>query len=95
MRIWYAHINFKEPVMSLVYDINAPKKPANLTVNMDLLNQAKSLNLNISSILEAALSDVVKQKKREQWLEENSDAIKEYNDQVSKSGLFSDEMRTF
>ncbi len=81
--------------MSLVYNINAPKKPTNLTVNTDLLNQAKNLNLNISSILEAALTDVVKQKKKEKWLEENSDAIKIYNDLVSKSGLFSDEMRTF
>ncbi len=81
--------------MSLVYNINAPKKPTNLTVNTDLLNQAKNLNLNISSILEAALSDVVKQKKKEKWLEENSDAIKIYNDQVSKYGLFSDDLRTF
>jgi len=54
--------------MPLIYNINAPKKPTNLTVNTDLLNQAKDLNLNISSILEAALTDVVKQKKKKNGL---------------------------
>ena len=53
--------------MPLIYNINAPKKPTNLTVNTDLLNQAKDLNLNISSILEAALTDVVKQKKKKKY----------------------------
>jgi antitoxin CcdA len=81
--------------MSSLYNVNAPKKPTNLTINTDLLNQAKVMNINISSILETALANVVKQKKREKWLEENIDAINSYNEYVSQAGLFSDELRTF
>jgi antitoxin CcdA len=62
---------------------------------MDLLNLAKSLNLNISSVLETALAETVKQKKKEKWLEENADGINSYNEHVEEHGLFSDELRSF
>ena len=81
--------------MSSLYNINSPKRPTNLTVNTDLLNQAKDMNINISSILEAALANAVKQRKREAWLSENHDAINAYNEYVEQFGLFSDELRTF
>ena len=79
----------------LFYNINAPKKPTNLTVNSDLLHQAKDLNINLSSILEIALSDAVKQRKREEWKRENTESIDSYNQFVSENGLFSDGLRTF
>lgn len=81
--------------MSSLYNRDAPKKPTNLTVNVELLNLAKSLDLNISSVLETALAETVKQKKREQWLEENMDAINSYNKHIQEHGLFSDEFRAF
>ena len=79
----------------LLFNINAPKKPTNLTVNSDLLHQAKDLNINLSSILELALSDAVKQRKREEWKKENTESIDSYNQFVSENGLFSDGSRTF
>jgi antitoxin CcdA len=81
--------------MSSLYNVNAPKKPTNLTINTDLLNKAKDMNINISSILEIALANVVKQKKREKWVDENRNAINAYNKHVDQFGLFSDELRTF
>jgi len=81
--------------MSLLYNENAPKKPTNLTVNTDLLSQAKALNVNISSILESALIETLKQKKREKWLLDNADAIQSYNEVIEQNGLFSDGIRTF
>ena len=81
--------------MSSLYNINAPKRPTNLTVNSDLLDQAKTMKINISSILESALANIVKQKKREQWLEENKDSINTYNEVIKEVGLFSDELRSF
>jgi antitoxin CcdA len=81
--------------MSSLYNEKAPKRPTNLTINTDLLTQAKGMKINISSVLEVALANALKQKKREQWLQNNEDAITEYNDQVSQFGLFSDDMRTF
>ena len=81
--------------MSLLYNEDAPKKPTNLTVNTDLLSQAKALNVNISSILESALIETLKQKKRDKWLLDNAEAIQSYNDVIEQNGLFSDGIRTF
>ena len=81
--------------MSTLYNINAPKRPTNLTVNSDLLNQAKEQKINISSILETALVEMLKQRKRESWIEENKEAMETYNKKISEYGLFSDELRTF
>ena len=81
--------------MSSLYDTNAPKKPTNLTVNSDLLLQAKNMHINISSVLEAALAEKLKQELKDKWLQENSESIKNYNQQVEKFGVFSDELRNF
>ena len=81
--------------MGKIYNQDAPKKPTNLTVNSDLLAQAKTMKINISATLESALAEAVKQKKREEWIAENAVAITNYNDKISEYGLFSDEMRAF
>lgn len=81
--------------MPKLYNIDAPKKPTNLTINSDLLAQARNMKINVSSTLENALAEVLKQKKQETWLSENSQAISSYNEKISEYGLFSDEMRTF
>ncbi|HPX25312.1 MAG TPA: type II toxin-antitoxin system CcdA family antitoxin [Treponemataceae bacterium] len=81
--------------MSTIHDVSAPKKPANLTVNSDLLNQAKALKMNISAVLESALIESIKKAKQEEWTRENESAMKEYNERIKEYGLFSDEMRTF
>jgi len=81
--------------MLVCYNLDAPKKPTNLTINSDLLNQAKSLNINISSVLESALADKVRQKMQSEWLQENQDSISLYNTHISNFGVFSDDFRTF
>ncbi len=81
--------------MSMLYNINAPKKPTNLTVNSDLLSQAKDYKINLSATLENALADALKHKKIELWKEENREAISVYNDTIEEYGLFSDEIRMF
>jgi antitoxin CcdA len=84
----------EDPMLSL-YDRNAPKKPTNLTVNSDLLSQAKSFHINISSVLENALEEKLKQKKEEEWLKENEDSIIAYNKNIEQNGAFSDGLRDF
>lgn len=77
------------------YDLNAPKRAANLRVNEDLLNKAKSLDINLSATLEMALAQALKEKQREQWLVDNRQAITAYNEHVESNGVFSDELRSF
>ena len=83
------------PPMQPVYDIQAPKKAANLSVNADLLSRARELNINLSATLEQALIQALEQRRREQWLARNRDAIDAYNDHVETHGVFGAGARSF
>jgi antitoxin CcdA len=72
-----------------------PKKSANLSINADLLQQAKQLNINLSQTLELHLAEIVRQAQREQWLAENKDALDEYNRRIEARGAFSNGLRRF
>ena len=62
--------------MLALYNRNAPKKPTNLTINSDLLIKAKELKINISSVLEQALAERLKQTQKDEWLKENSESMR-------------------
>ena len=72
-----------------------PKKATNLSINAELLRQAKMLDINLSQAFETHLSELVRAKKRANWLEENQDAIEAYNRFVDEHGVFSDGWRSF
>jgi len=73
----------------------AHKTATNLSVRADLVRRARTLKLNLSAILESALERAVLDAEREIWLEENSDAIADYNARIAKRGAFSDDWRRF
>lgn len=73
----------------------APKKAANLSINSELLNQAKALQINLSATLERALTEAIRDKQRQQWLQENRQAIEHYNQRIETEGCFSDSLRSF
>ncbi|HRO61411.1 MAG TPA: type II toxin-antitoxin system CcdA family antitoxin [Burkholderiaceae bacterium] len=77
------------------YDLGAPKRPANVTVNADLLRRAREFELNLSQVLEKALADQVAVRVRERWLAENRAAIEAYNREIEQHGCFSDSLRGF
>lgn len=81
--------------MNTSYDLHAPKRPTNLSINADLLAKARDLNINLSATLEHALAEVLRQRQREQWLAENRAAIEAYNQQIEANGTFSDGLRSF
>ncbi len=76
------------------YNLSAPKRPTNLSINRDLLAKARRLNLNLSATLESALADEVRKAERHQWLKKNKQAMESANRLVEKSGLFADSYRT-
>jgi antitoxin CcdA len=71
------------------------KKAANLSVDGELLERARGLNLNLSRVFEAGLSAAIRQRQREDWLQRNRAALDAYNEHVEKDGVFSDGMRSF
>jgi antitoxin CcdA len=78
-----------------VYDGSAEKKPANLSINADLLRQARELKINLSATLEARLEEIVRAERRRRWKEENREAIEAYNAYIEKHGGIFDKYRTF
>lgn len=81
--------------MEHLYDRTAPKKAANLSINRDLLQQARDMEINLSRTFELHLAEVVAERLREQWLEENRPAIEDYNQRIAKQGVYSDGLRRF
>ena len=73
----------------------AIKKPVNLSLRADLLAKAKRAKINLSAVLDRAVSEELAQLERARWLQENQEAFKAYNDRVEKHGLFSDGQRRF
>lgn len=78
-----------------LYDSQAPKKAANLSINSDLLNRAKELDINLSAALEQTLAQLLKRRQQEQWLVENREAITAYNQDIEKHSSFGDALRLF
>lgn len=81
--------------MQPLYDMDAPKKPTNLSVNSDLLAKSRALNINLSATLEQALGKALAQAEAARWAEDNRPAIKAYNAFIDTHGCFSDEFREF
>jgi len=78
-----------------VFDASAPKKPTNLSINSDLLQQAKEYHVNLSQTLELRLAEILRDQKRQEWQVENQEAIEEYNRRIEARGVFSDGLRQF
>lgn len=81
--------------MHSLYDNSAPKKATNLSINSDLLNKSRALNVNLSATLEAALNDVLAKTEADEWKRKNAKAIRCYNEFVDEHGCFGDEHRSF
>ncbi|OGU08423.1 MAG: acetoacetyl-CoA synthase [Geobacteraceae bacterium GWC2_58_44] len=78
-----------------LFDPSAPKKSANLSINGDLLRRAKEEHINLSQTLESSLTEALRNKKRQEWLANNKEAIAEYSRFVEENGIFSDTLRSF
>jgi antitoxin CcdA len=75
------------------YNLEARKRPVNLTLNEDLVKQAKGMTDNLSGVVESLLSDFVAQEQRHRLAKTKAleAAIATWNDFNVKVGSFSDE----
>ena len=81
--------------MHRLFDENAPKKAANLSINSDLLAKTRALKINLSATLERALESELAEVEAKKWAKENKAAIQAYNHFVEENGCFGDEFREF
>jgi post-segregation antitoxin (ccd killing protein) len=75
------------------YKMKARKRPVNLTLSEDLVQQAKGMTDNLSGVVESLLSDFVAQEQRHRLAKAKSleTTIAVWNDFNAKIGSFADE----
>ena len=53
----------------------AAKRRTNVTIRSDLLEAARSFDINVSALAEKALGEAVREARARAWAEENAEAI--------------------
>ena len=66
---------------------NAVRQPANLSIDSQLMKEAKGLNINVSRAAEAGIAEAVAAEKKRLWQEENRAALESSNEYVKRNGL--------
>jgi len=63
------------------------RRPTNVSLTSELIDEAKRLNINISQACEKGLAAEVKKVRDDKWIEENWEAIQSSNAYIEKHGL--------
>jgi antitoxin CcdA len=71
------------------------KKRVNITVSSRLIEEAKSLGINVSQCAEEGVRRKVREAMAAKWLEENREALLAHNEWVKKHGTFGDRVRAW
>lgn len=71
------------------------KKAVNLSIDAELLAEARAAEVNLSAFLEDALKKDLKERQESRWREENRKAIEAYNEFVRENGIFAESLRSF
>jgi len=75
----------------MLSDRPSRKRAVNLFVDLELLDEARRLRINISETLESRLRTIVRAERERHWLDTNKLAIEAYNLRVARDGLLTDE----
>jgi len=63
------------------------KRATNVSLDVELLSEAKALHINISQAAETGVAQAIARRRSELWLAENQEAIESSNAFVEKYGL--------
>ena len=69
------------------------KRAVNLSIDAELLDEAKSYGANLSAIFEKAVQSDLREKRREKWRSENAETIRSLNEWVEENGIPFSELR--
>ncbi len=64
-----------------------PKKATNVSLNAELVDEARRLEINVSEACQSGLAAEVKKAREAAWKEENRAAIESWNEYIRKNGL--------
>ena len=73
----------------------AARRPTNVSLRADLIQQAKDLGINVSQACETGLAAVVKNVREARWLADNLPALDAWNEWIREHGIPYAEYRHF
>ncbi len=73
--------------MKNVHSSPAKTRPVNVTLPADAVAEAKAYGLNVSEISRHALMAALREERRRRYIEENKEAIAEYNAWIEQHGM--------
>jgi post-segregation antitoxin (ccd killing protein) len=78
------------------YNVSANKRPVNLTLNEDLVAQARTVTDNLSAVVEALLADYIaeEQERRAAQADVVRETVATWNRFTDEQGSFADEHST-
>jgi post-segregation antitoxin (ccd killing protein) len=78
------------------YNLSANKRPVNLTLNEDLVAQARTVTDNLSAVVEALLADYIaaEQERRAAQADVVRETVATWNRFADEQGSFADEHST-
>ena len=72
-----------------------PRRATSLTLDRELLDEAKALGVNVSRAAQEGLAAALRAERTRRWKEENAEAIREYNEFIEREGVPLSEYRKF
>jgi antitoxin CcdA len=76
-------------------NIQSKRRPVNLSIDGDMIAEAKTLGVNVSRACETGLAAELKRARGERWAAENREAIEATNRWIEKHGLPLEDLRLF
>jgi antitoxin CcdA len=64
------------------------KKAVNLSIDAELVAEARAAGTNLSAVLESALREALRERRRKEWLEKNRAAITASNAELERKGAW-------
>lgn len=74
---------------------NAARRAANLSIDGELMDEAKAMKINLSRAAEVGIARAVAAEKARRWSEENADVVRGTNEYIARHGLPLQKYRTF
>lgn len=87
MRMFMRIFSFMNPVVT--------RRATNVSLPVHLVDEARSLGVNLSRACESGVEAVLKAERERRWKIENADAIEAYNRWVGEHGLPLEAFRQF
>ena len=81
--------------MNAPQNLKSTRRATNISLDSELLKDAREFNVNVSRACEQGLIEEVRKRKWAKWQQDNQGAIVAYNAYVEKHGLISEYFHDF